>query len=46
MSFMNEGQGQLEGIPLSISMSKYEDNKLKNKNVLQKLGKKCQNLGI
>ena len=41
-SFMNEGQcqsGQLEGISLSIIMSKYEVNPLTNKKVIQKIAK-------
>ena len=45
---MNEGQdqsGQLEGISLSIVMSKYQDNTLKNKKVIQKNSKKWAKKG-
>ena len=42
---MNEGQGQsgqLERSSLSIVISKYQDNTLKNKEVIQKIAKQAK----
>ena len=47
MSILNKGQGQpgrLEGISLSIVMSKYEDNPLTYNNVIQKQQKQVFDL--